>query len=398
VVTEKKNTFTQFVLEHTPFYAESGGQQGDKGWLEVEGIILEVADTKKENDISIHIVNGMPALTSNAVEAKVDSQNRTLSCKNHSATHLLHAALKQVLGKQVQQKGSSLNAQYLRFDFNHFAKMSDEELKQVEQIVNNKIFESIALDEKRSVAKEEALKMGANALFGEKYGDTVRVITFDPEFSVELCGGTHVSKTSEIGLFKITQETAVAAGVRRIEAITAHKALAYLNEQTETLSSVKTLLNYPQDTIQAVESVLTEVSKMKKQIEHFEQAQWQIVKSGLKSKIVSKGKVNLLIESVQEVSAEGIKKIAYDLKNENDNLIAMLTSSANEKVQLCLMIDEDLVKEYNLNAGQLIKTIAKHVQGGGGGQPFFATAGGSLLAGIPNALAEATAYFEKVIG
>lgn len=398
VVTEKKNTFTQIVLEQTPFYAESGGQQGDKGKLVLDGKDLFVFDTKKENDISVHLIKGEPELSNGTVLAQVNETNRQLSCKNHSATHLLHAALKQVLGNQVQQKGSSLNANYLRFDFNHFAKLTDEELKTVEQIVNDKIFEAIPLNEQRAVDKEVAMSMGANALFGEKYGDKVRVITFDSDYSVELCGGTHVQNTSEIGLFKITQETAVAAGVRRIEAITAQKALQFLNDESETLSSVKSLLNNPKDTTKAVQTLLDESSALRKQIESFERVQWQNIKQDLKSKAVTKGDAQLVIASIGEVSGEGAKKIAFDLKNETNQLIALLASTNNGKVQLSLIIDEALVKQHDLHAGKLVKNFAKHIQGGGGGQPFFATAGGKKPEGINDALAEAQSYFENILG
>ncbi|MEZ5023802.1 MAG: alanine--tRNA ligase [Chitinophagales bacterium] len=397
LVTEKKHTYTQVVLETTPFYAESGGQQGDKGIIELEGRVLEVFDTKKENDLIVHYVKGTQALTNGIVLAEVDITNRALSCKNHSATHLLHAALKEVLGEHVEQKGSSLNANALRFDFNHFSKVTEEELKSIEKIVNERIFAGIPLNEMRNVAKEEALSMGANALFGEKYGDTVRVIIFDPEQSVELCGGTHVKNTSEIGFFKITHETAVAAGVRRIEAVTAEKALVYVNEHMETLSEVKSLLNNPADLVKTVQSVLEETQELKKKLEQFEIAQWQITKESLKQKVQTFGEVNLIVESIGATSSEGLKKIAYDLKNEIPNLITLLASDADDKALLGLIISDDLVASHNLHAGKLVKDFAKLIQGGGGGQPFFATAGGKLTAGIPKALEEAKNYFQNLL-
>lgn len=396
-VTEKKNTYTQVVLETTPFYAESGGQQGDKGKIELEELELEVFDTKKENDLIVHYVKGTQTLSNGIVLAEVDPQNRALSCKNHSATHLLHAALKHVLGDHVEQKGSSLNANALRFDFNHFSKVTEEELKAIEAWVNDRIFAGVDLDERRNVPKEEALAMGANALFGEKYGDTVRVIVFDPEESVELCGGTHVQNTAEIGFFKITHETAVAAGVRRIEAVTAQKALAYVNNQINVLDEVRSLLNHPADTVKTLQTVVEESHQLKKKLEQFEKSQWQNAKESLKQKVHSIGEVNLIVEPLGAVSMEGIKKIAYDLKNEIPDLIALLAGDADDKPGLGLIISENLVTDHNLHAGKLVKEFAKHIQGGGGGQPFFATAGGRFSAGIPKALEEGKAYFQNLL-
>ncbi len=394
-VTEKKNTFTQVVLEKTPFYAESGGQQGDKGVLELNGASIQVFDTKKENDLIIHFVKGSPVLTSEAVVAKVNAKNRSLSCKNHSATHLLHAALKEVLGEHVEQKGSSLNAKHLRFDFNHFSKVTDEELKSIELIVNNKIFDGVDLDERRSVIKDEALEMGANALFGEKYGDKVRVIKFGQ--SVELCGGTHVQNTAAIGLFKITQETAIAAGVRRIEAITSLEALNFVNKQIETLNEVKLALNNSVEPVKTVHTLVADSKSLKKKLENFERLQWQTLKTTLKDEVVNIGNTSLIVQSVGEVSADGLKKISSDLKNEFGNLVILLGAENNGKAFLALTISENLVKDHDFHAGKLVKAFAKHIQGGGGGQPFFATAGGKSIEGIPHALEAGKQYFENLL-
>ena len=396
-VTEKKKEFTQLVLQETPFFAESGGQAGDRGIIETEAGILEVVDTKKENDLIIHYLKGKREIVGTQVTAKVHASNRSLSCKNHSATHLLHAALKQVIGDHVEQKGSFLNANHLRFDFSHFSKMSAEEVQQVEDIVNERIFANIQLAEHRHMPKEEALNMGANALFGEKYGDTVRVVIFDPEYSIELCGGTHVHSTGEIGLFKITQETSVAAGVRRIEAITGPAALDFLNKAIRSLQAVKQSLGNVQDPLVAVDGLVKENATLKKQLDTFERQQWNGIKEELQNNATAFGKINLVVEKVSNLSADGIKKIAFDLKQTCEPVIGLIGADHNEKALLGLVISESLIKEYELDAGKLIKSFSKHIRGGGGGQPFFATAGGQSTEGIDAALAEARSYFENIL-
>ncbi|RAJ92556.1 alanyl-tRNA synthetase [Larkinella arboricola] len=395
-VQNKQGTQYQIVLDRTPFYAESGGQIGDTGVLEVrvgnEKVLVRIADTKKENDLIIHISNDkdLEDVLDNhsGVLAKVDADRRTAISDNHSATHLLHAALREVLGKHVAQKGSYVGPDALRFDFSHFSKVTDEQLAEIETIVNQKIRENIPLDERRNVPIEEAKNLGAMALFGEKYGDFVRVITFDPGYSVELCGGTHVPATGQIGLFKFTSEGSVSTGVRRIEAVTAEKALALLNEQQATLDQLKELLKAPKDVLKAVQNLLDERSQLQKKIEVLEAEKLQQVKSELLTKVSASNGHSVLVERVEVPSADALKQLAYDLKAKVDKLALVLGSDINGKPQLAVMLPEELIQDKNLHAGNLVKELAKEIRGGGGGQPFFATAGGSDASGLDRALAK----------
>jgi alanyl-tRNA synthetase len=386
-VKQKSEDFIQVVLDRTPFYPEGGGQQGDKGILVIDGHEHEVVDTRKENDLIIHFLTSSPEDWGGAVLAKVDASNRRGAAKNHSATHLLHAALKQVLGSHVQQKGSFLNRDILRFDFAHFGKMSEEELLTVEKIVNDKIGEAIALDERREVPKEEALKMGAMALFGEKYGDRVRMIIFDPEWSVELCGGTHVKNTAEIGLLKIISESAIAAGVRRIEALTGEGAMAYFAQQEKTLKQISAVLKNPQEPLKAIHQLVEEQTRLKKELELYEQSHLNMLREGLKEKAVNVNGVKLLSAMLDGVSAEGMKKIAFDLRNEwSEGFVIILGAVVEGKALLNVAISNDLVNDKQMDAGKIVRELAKHIQGGGGGQPFFATAGGSKPEGLQAAI------------
>jgi alanyl-tRNA synthetase len=386
-VKQKSEDFIQVVLDRTPFYPEGGGQQGDRGILVIDGHEHEVVDTRKENDLIIHFLTSSPEDWGGAVLAKVDASNRRGSAKNHSATHLLHAALKQVLGSHVQQKGSFLNRDILRFDFAHFGKMSEEELLTVEKIVNDKIGEAIALDERREVPKEEALKMGAMALFGEKYGDRVRMIIFDPEWSVELCGGTHIKNTAEIGLLKIISESAIAAGVRRIEALTGEGAMAYFAQQEKTLKQISAVLKNPQEPLKAIHQLVEEQTRLKKELELYEQSHLNMLREGLKEKAVNVNGVKLLSAMLDGVSAEGMKKIAFDLRNEwSEGFVIILGAVVEGKALLNVAISNDLVNDKQMDAGKIVRELAKHIQGGGGGQPFFATAGGSKPEGLQAAI------------
>ncbi|GAB3938237.1 alanine--tRNA ligase [Larkinella terrae] len=393
-VQNKQGTQYQIVLDRTPFYAESGGQIGDTGVLELQSgdqiAVIHIADTKKENDLIIHISNDKnleELLDGHApVLAKIDSARRIAIEDNHSATHLLHAALREVLGKHVGQKGSYVGPDALRFDFSHFTKVTDAELAEVERIVNEKIRENIPLNERRNVPIDEARKLGAMALFGEKYGDFVRVITFDPNYSVELCGGTHVPATGQIGLFKFTSEGSVSTGVRRIEAVTAEKALALLNEQQATLDQLKELLKAPKDVVKAVQSLLDERSQLQKKIDALESEKLQQVKTGLLTKVQSSNGHSVIVERVEVPSADALKQLAYDLKAKIDNLALVLGSDINGKPQLAVMLPDNLIKDKNLHAGNLVKELAKEIRGGGGGQPFFATAGGTDANGLDRAL------------
>jgi alanyl-tRNA synthetase len=301
---------------------------------------------------------------------------------------LLHAALRTVLGTHVQQKGSLVNKDYLRFDFSHFAAMTDEEIAKVETIVNQKVRANIALDERRAVPIEEAKQMGAMMLFGEKYGESVRVITFDKDYSRELCGGTHVKATGQIGLFKIIAESAVAAGVRRVEAITAEAAEQFVNEQQQTLSSVKELLK-AKDVLKSVEQLLAENTALQKQLQQLEGEKTVILKNDLKTKVKAVNGVNTLVETVEVTSADQLKNLSYQLKAEVENLFCVLGCVLNGKPMLSVIISDNLVADKKLHAGNIVKDLAKEIQGGGGGQPFYATAGGNKTDGLKAAIEKA---------
>lgn len=392
-ITDKKGDRFQIVLDRTPFYAESGGQVGDQGWLTNGAETVKVLDTKKENDLIVHFVDKLPNQFDATFQAKVDAAKRKDSMNNHSATHLLHAALKQVLGDHVQQKGSLVNEELLRFDFSHFSKMTEEEIARVESIVNAKIRENIALYEQRNVPIEEAKKQGATALFGEKYGDFVRVITFDPKFSVELCGGTHVPATGVIGLFKIVSESSIAAGVRRIEAITAKTAEDFVNSQLELIKEIGEMLKSPRDLKKSVETLVQERNELKKEIEFLHAQQAAAIKQQLIAGKERRNGFNLIISQVKLPSAESLKKLAYELKNEVADVVVVLAAEIEDKPQIAVILQESLVDSLGLNAGQMVRDLAKEIQGGGGGQPFFATAGGKDLAGLPKVLQKAREMF-----
>ena len=379
----------QIVLNRTPFYAESGGQVGDTGFLQSSESKISITDTQKENNLIIHFADKIPSDINAVFKAVVDYNRRALIAKNHSATHLMHAALRNVLGTHVAQKGSMVNEHTTRFDFSHFAKMTDEEINSIEQIVNKKIRENIALNEQRNVPIKQAQETGAMALFGEKYGDFVRVITFDKNFSVELCGGTHVKASGEIGLFKITGESAVAAGVRRIEAITAEGAEQFINDQLEALQKIKEIVNHPGDIVKGVTSLVEANESLKKQLAQFQNEKAQTVKADLLTKIKSHDGINRIIAQV-DLDAESIKNISYELKNQLNDLYCFLCANVDGKPHLSLMLSDSLVSEKGLNAMAIIRNLAKEIQGGGGGQPFYATAGGKNPEGLTKALHLAT--------
>ncbi|RZS98234.1 alanine--tRNA ligase [Cecembia calidifontis] len=392
-IKDKKGDRFQLVLDRTPFYAESGGQVGDQGWLQSDEGRIQVLDTKKENDLIVHFVDQIPANPQAVFHAQVNEEKRLLTMNNHSATHLLHAALKEVLGDHVQQKGSFVNDELLRFDFSHFAKMSEEEIARVERIVNSKIRENIPLGEQRNVPIEEAKKQGATALFGEKYGDFVRVITFDINFSVELCGGTHVPATGNIGLFKIVSEGSISAGVRRIEAITAKAAEEYIQSHLDLVKEIQELLKSPKDLKKAVEALIQERNELKKEIEALHLQQAVALKSELLQKVKTVDGINLIIEQVKLPSADALKKLSFELKNEVSHVLAVIAAEIEGKPQVAVVINEELVSSKGLNAGNLVRELAKEIQGGGGGQPFFATAGGKNIEGLPLVIEKAKAMF-----
>jgi len=394
-VTAKGKEQYQIVLDKTPFYAESGGQVGDTGELIFpDGEIVNVTDTKKENSLIVHFVDKLPADIDDALTAIVDQTRRNSIMNNHSATHLLHAAMKEVLGTHVNQKGSLVNADYLRFDFSHFAKVTDEELAQIEAIVNEKVRENIALKEERNVPYDVAIKSGVTALFGEKYGDFVRVITFDEKFSKELCGGTHVKATGAIGYFKIVAESAVAAGVRRIEAISGIAAEMFINEQNKLVTQVRELLKNPKDITKSIEDLIAENARLKKEIEKSVLEKSAGLKDELAQKVENINGVNFLAQQVDLPNADAIKNLAYQLKDIISDLFLVLTAAIDGKPSIAVMISENLVKDKGLNAGNIVRELAKEIQGGGGGQPFFATAGGKDIAGLSNVSEKARGFLK----
>ncbi len=381
----------QLVLNQTPFYAESGGQVGDKGTLESTNEKINISDTKKENGIIIHFTDTLPEILTQSFIAKVNSEKRTLTENNHSSTHLLHAALRKVLGTHVEQKGSLVNDEHLRFDFSHFSKVTDEEIAEIEAIVNHKIRENIAGDIKE-MAIDSARKLGAMALFGEKYGDTVRVVTFDKNYSIELCGGTHVPATGQIGLFKIVSESAVAAGIRRIEAITSDKAEEFFNNQTHLVNEVKLLLKNPKDVVKSLQGLIEQNSELQKQIDSMLRDKAKMLKSELIARKETINGINFIAERIDLDSAEAIKDLSFELRSQIDNLVLVLGADVKGKPSLSVIISDNLVKEKNLNAGAIIRDIAKEINGGGGGQPFYATAGGTNSQGIQKALEKARTF------
>lgn len=389
VDSKKDGVLYQIVLNNTPFYPEGGGQVGDKGALISANETIEVLDTKKENNLILHIAKKLPQNVNGTFTAKVNEKLRSDSASNHSATHLLHQALRAVLGTHVEQKGSLVSPNYLRFDFSHFSKVTDEELKQVEDFVNARIQEHLPLIERRSIPFKQAVEEGAMALFGEKYGDNVRAIKFGE--SMELCGGIHVSNTADIWYFKITSEGAVAAGIRRIEAITNEAVKAYFASQEKELEEINAALKNPQDTLKAVASLQDENAKLKKQLEALLRDKAKNLKGELASELKEINGVQFLAKQV-DLDANGAKDLAYELGTLGNNLFLVLATAEEGKPMLTCYISKELVAEKGLNAGQVVRELGKFIQGGGGGQPFFATAGGKNAAGIVEALAAAEGF------
>ncbi len=391
-VKSKTKELFQIVLDRTPFYAESGGQVGDSGTLENVNDIIHITDTKKENGVIIHFCDKLPENVEATFTARVSQHKRTYTENNHSATHLLHAALRQVLGTHVEQKGSLVNDEHLRFDFSHFAKITDEELHEIEKIVNTKIRENIHCDIKLMTI-DDAKKTGAMALFGEKYGDVVRVVEFDKNYSIELCGGTHVKATGQIGYFKITSESAVAAGIRRIEAVTSVKAEEFFDNQTAQLNEVKALLKNNKDVIKSLSNLIEENSELQKQLQSLLKEKAQSIKQELLTKVQHKNGINFIAEKISFDSAEEIKNILFEIRNQIENCVCVIGAEVKGKPSISVIIDDNLVKDKNLNAGNIIRDLAKEINGGGGGQPFYAQAGGSKLEGLNTAIEKAKNLF-----
>jgi alanyl-tRNA synthetase len=394
-VRTPKKTFWQLVFDKTPFYAESGGQVGDTGTLKSAGELVKIDDTKKENNLTVHITDQLPNDPGATFFASVDENSRLNTMRNHSAAHLLQFALRTVLGNHVEQKGSLVDPNYLRFDFSHYQKMTEEETDQVEMLVNRMIRQNIPLAELRAVPIAQAREMGAMALFGEKYGDQVRVIRFGE--SVELCGGTHVAATGQIGFFRIISESSIASGIRRIEAQAGQIAEENIREQQKTIHELNLLLKSNHGLVEAINLLMEENQQLRKKIEQFDKEQLKHIKNDLRSRIQPMNGVNLICERVDLPDAAQIKDLAYQIKGETENLYLVIGSIIQGKPILTVMISESLIASHGLHAGNIIRDSAKEIQGGGGGQPFFATAGGKDASGIDKAMAKAVEALMKVL-
>lgn len=390
VESKKDGEMYQLVFNLTPFYPEGGGQVGDKGYLEAaDGGVTYIVDTKKENNLIIHFSKTLPRNIEDPFLAVVDEKQRFRTASNHTATHLLHQGLRNILGDHIAQKGSMVHSRNLRFDFSHFAKVTDEELKQVEDFVNARIREGIALEERRNIPYQQAIDEGAIALFGEKYGDAVRAIKFGK--SMELCGGTHVGNTNDIWHFIITSEGAVASGIRRIEAITGDAAKQYFIDRSESFASLQKAMNNAKDPVKAVENLQEENSNLHKQIQQFLKDKAKNLKGDLKSEIKEVNGINFLAKKI-DLDAGGMKDLAFEMGGESENLFLVFGAENDGKALLACYISKELAAEKDLNAGKIVRELGKFIQGGGGGQAFFATAGGKNPAGIDEALEKAIDY------
>ncbi|MFI1744220.1 alanine--tRNA ligase [Thalassobellus sediminis] len=390
VVSKKDGEMYQLVFNITPFYAEGGGQVGDKGYLEdAHGDVVYILDTKKESNVIIHFTKNLPNHINETFKAVVDEKQRYRTECNHTATHLLHQALREVLGTHVEQKGSAVHSKHLRFDFSHFSKLTIEELRDIENFVNARIEGKLPLIEKRNVPKEEAIADGAMSLFGEKYGDTVRAIRFGQ--SIELCGGTHVKNTADIWHFKIVSEGAVAAGIRRIEAITNDAVKDFYFENNRAYFEMKDLLNNAKEPVKALQNLQDENTSLKKQIEALLKDKAKNIKGELKAELQEINGIQFLAKKL-DLDASGIKDVAFELGSQFENLFLLFGAEQKGKALLSCYISKELVASKGLNAGQVVRELGKYIQGGGGGQPFFATAGGKNPGGIDEALENVKSY------
>ncbi len=390
ITSAKEGVQYQLVFNFTPFYAEGGGQTGDKGYLESgNGDVVYIIDTKKENNEIVHFTKNLPKKLEGTFKAVVDPKHRQLTEANHTATHLLHQALREILGTHVEQKGSAVQPKSLRFDFSHFSKMTNEELAQVEDFVNARVEGHLALEEKRNIPMQEALDSGAMALFGEKYGDTVRTIKFGQ--SVELCGGTHVKNTGDIWHFKIKSEGAVAAGIRRIEAITSDAVKEYFFDNNQSLEEIKEILGKAQDPVKAVSSLQQENTELKKQVAQLLKEKAKNLKGDLTHELKEVNGVQFLAKQL-DLDAAGIKDLSFEMGQNKQNLFLLFATEQDGKALLSCYVSKELVASKNLHAGTIVRELGKYIQGGGGGQPFFATAGGKNPAGIAEALDKAKGY------
>lgn len=397
-ITAKNKEFFQLVLDKTPFYGESGGQVGDVGTITFEdGSVVNVIDTLKENNLIVHIVNKLPENPHLKAVAKINHGRRLLIENNHTATHLLHAALRQVLGTHVHQKGSLVQDKNLRFDFSHFQKVTAEEIEQIERIVNQKIRENISKEEQREVDLEEASEAGAMMLFGEKYGEKVRIITFGEDYSKELCGGCHVRATGDIGFFKIIGESAVAAGIRRIEAITAEAAENYIAHEIGLLQEVRNLLKNPKDLVGTIQSMQDNFKLLEKQVDELQAEKAAGLKDNLLEEVQKYNEISSVFAKVELDNGKYAKNIAYEIEDKLGSVVVGLGFIQNQKPQILLLISKDISEKFGLDAGGIIRQAAQHIQGGGGGQKFFATAGGNNPGGLAAALEEMKAIVSEKI-
>ncbi len=386
ILKQKDQELYQLVLSETPFYPEGGGQVGDTGYLMFGSEFVKVIDTKKENDLIIHFIENIPENINSKIYGEVDSNKRLLTENNHSATHLLHAALRKVLGSHVHQKGSLVKEDYLRFDISHFQKITDQELAQVEKMVNEKIRQNIVLEEARSISIDEAKEYGAMMLFGEKYGDFVRMITFDSNYSIELCGGCHVKSTGQLGYFKITSESGIAAGVRRIEAVTAVKAEANINHQLLELNAIKSFFKNNINIVKNISDLQDENKELYKEIERLRVIQAASLKDDLIKKAELSDGVYVLKSILKDLDTKSAKTLASNIQSELGDSVILFGLEDGEKANLMLSISDSLTKSKSWNAGNIIRELAKEINGGGGGQPFFATAGGTDVGGLSRAI------------
>lgn len=393
-VVKKGTDYYQLVLDKTPFYAESGGQVGDQGYIESGTEKISIIDTQKENNLILHLTSALPSDMTGTFRAVVTEGKRSDTARNHTSTHLLHYALRQVLGPHVEQKGSLVHPDYLRFDFSHFQKVTDKELIRIESLVNELIRQNLPLEEKRSVRMKEAKEMGALAFFGEKYGENVRIIRFGS--SIELCGGTHVKRTGDIGFFILAHESAIAAGIRRIEARSGRGAEDWVRHNFKVFDEIRQLFK-THDIPGAIRKMLKENSDLKYQFGEIQNEIRAIARDNLKGTIRKIGNINVIAEEIFLKSADNIKSLVYELKDQIPDLVIVTGANLSGKAHLSVMISEDLVRKYKLDARVIIKEIAPEIDGGGGGQSFYATAGGKKPEGIANAISKALEILQKSI-
>ena len=395
-VSENENTNFHLVFDKTPFYPESGGQVGDKGVIYDGNEKIRVLDTFKENDLVIHLAEKLPSSLDDKIKIEIDKNRREFISKNHSATHLLHSALRDTLGNHISQKGSLVNEKILRFDFSHFSKIDVDSLEKISDIVNDKIFENIKVKIENNVNIEDAKKKGATALFGEKYGDKVRVVSIDDKFSLELCGGTHVGSTSEIGQFKILSESSISSGVRRIEASTSVESERISKLDSKTISELKNLLK-SKDILESVNSLITKNKALEKEIDLKNNERKKQIKSELNSSVLKIKNVNLLINDFKDEKMNFVKQIAFELEKELKNMIFLGTLLDSNKPLILIMISKNLLDELDIDANDIINKLATHIEGSGGGQKFLATAGGKNKEGIKKVINEGRIILESIL-